>query len=1335
MFLKVSNFLWQVRSSLLLPLFLLVGLICDGQKLNFSHLGLDEGLTQETIHCITQDKNGFIWLGTSDGIVRYDGHDFFVPQIDNSSRLDVSGYRIGSILAHGNFVYIGTSQNGLLRYNILDESITQIGKDNANCTRLINYRDKVIATFYDSGITIIDDLGTCHSNNFEMELPKITGISALNDIVYVGTDNGNIEFASINNLDESGSKLFFKPLANLKTSINQLGTFNNTIWIMTNSGLYELDEERKSVKSLHIIGLDSNQLQLNISCVASYDNNYYIGTAANGLIIAEFEDNTLQVKQHYKASKKYDSSTINSDGINDLYISNNLLFIGNINLDITSIEDQEVFKQPTDEFNLDNPSVFAVYDTGKYLFTGSSSGLVISNVDNPSEYKILAEHDRVRGITKDNQNNIWFVSNRGAYLIPLENFSFDDPEILTLPIDANDTSKLPAENMRSVFKDRHGTIWITTFNSGFCKFTGNIQNRNFSFKKYGSDQLMSAFTLSMVEDSNGYYWMCTQKGLSKLKFTTDKMNLLKNYDETSGLATRGVLSAFVDSEDVIWVASRKGLNKYDPDSDRFTSFGKREGLTNTFVYNINEDDLGNLWLSTNGGLFRFDKTTEEFTNYNPKDGLQSTEFNLGATFKNEQNGKLYFGGINGLNSFDPSRIGKLDKEGTLKFTNLKIKDTYVLPDISNVIVSSFSTSSKINLNYDDFPVNMSFSGLDFRPNSNISYVYKLLPDDKEWNTLGAKNTIQLLNLSSKSYNLQIQGKSRNSLWQKPPLVLNIEVTPPWYKSNLAYILYILIFLSIVYAFYKISLQRQIAAQESKRLQDLDALKSRFTTNITHEFRTPLTIILGYLSHLKERFSNKHEVNTSLETIEQNSHNLLDLVNQMLDLAKFEKGQLDLNFIQNDISEFSERLIRGFNKIASDKSITIKFESVPNKIMMDFDAEKIRQILTNLISNAIKFSEENTTITISLEKLEHNTLKITVTDEGYGISESELPFIFDRFYQVDDSDHKISQGTGIGLALTKELVELLDGRIEATSAFHKGTTFTIHLPITNEAKIKGFKPMDAKTSMGIFVPQFDDIIDDEDSNSVLIVEDNTDMARYIASCLRPHYKVTFAKNGKEGFKLAQSNIPDLIITDVMMPIMNGFEMSKKLQSDVKTEHIPIVMLTSKALQEDKLEGISSGVDAYLTKPFHKKELLLRMQRLIEKRKKLQGHFKLNAIVNKQNSLDEAQAKTPKPDKNLIFLNSAIKIIEEHLDNSNFGAKELAKNMAMSDSQLYRKLKAVSNTSTAIFIRKVRLEKSKSILEASHLSISEVAYGCGFNDPNWYSKAFKNEYGVSPTEFRK
>jgi signal transduction histidine kinase/DNA-binding response OmpR family regulator len=575
--------------------------------------------------------------------------------------------------------------------------------------------------------------------------------------------------------------------------------------------------------------------------------------------------------------------------------------------------------------------------------------------------------------------------------------------------------------------------------------------------------------------------------------------------------------------------------------------------------------------------------------------------------------------------------------------------------------------------------------------------------------------------------------SRGKLWNKAPLQLSLQVKPPWYRSNLAYLTYLVLFLSLAFLYYKITLQRKLAGQEAKRLQDLDDLKSRFITNITHEFRTPLTIILGYLDNLKERLSTKKEIISSLETIEKNSNNLLGLVNQMLDLAKLEQGKLQLNYKNSDAVSYIKHLTNSFLSIAEDHKIKLLFASEQKEIKMDFDAEKLRQIITNLLSNALKFTSEEKKVEITLSQItkkDKPQLKIEVKDQGIGISGKDLNTIFDRFYQAQSDTFKISQGTGIGLALTKELAHLMNGSISVISEIGTGSTFTLLLPITQNAQKTTVTTEDFHATIGkTEVLPTVGISNKAANNHILIVEDNTDIANYISSCLSDSYQITHVLDGSKGLEKAVEQIPDLIISDVMMPVMDGFEMTQKLQQHEATNHIPVIILTSKAMQEDKIEGLESGADAYLTKPFSKKELQIRIANLIAKRKILQERYQTEVVVQQKK---EVKAST---DKNIIFLNKAIDCIHLFIEDNTFNSEKLAKELGLSDSQLYRKLKAISNTSTAIFIRNIRLEKAKELLQTTDLTISEIAYATGFNDPSWFSKTFKTTFGESPTEIRK
>lgn len=554
----------------------------------------------------------------------------------------------------------------------------------------------------------------------------------------------------------------------------------------------------------------------------------------------------------------------------------------------------------------------------------------------------------------------------------------------------------------------------------------------------------------------------------------------------------------------------------------------------------------------------------------------------------------------------------------------------------------------------------------------------------------------------------------------------------------AVVLEIIAFSSVVSLKNKVTLTHNLKYEASlkeetlrtKNLQELDTLKSNFITNISHEFRTPLTIVLGYVSNLKKKFEESSLENQDLITIEKNSENLLGLVNQMLDLAKLEQGKLSINMQKSNLANYIKMLIKSFEYQAKEKKISLQFSTTLQDAILDFDAEKIRQIVSNLVSNAMKFTEENGKISIVLSE-KGLAYQISVIDTGRGIPTKDIPKIFDRFYQIENNHFKISQGTGIGLALTKELVHLLDGSIHVTSSIGEGTQFEITLPLTREAYDKENLLLE-KTHVDtpIYTPKSTKKLNEENAPTILVVEDNKDMLRYILSCVQHRFKTITASNGKKGFEKAISKTPDIVISDVMMPVMDGFELTQKLQQEIATNHIPIILLTSRAMREDKMEGIQSGADVYLTKPFQKEELLLRIDTLIKKRRILQERYQLGSMILKKKSNHELLE-----DKNVLFLNKAITEVHKHLEDASFNAKNLSQALALSESQLYRKLKAITNYSTAIFIRNIRLNRAKELLETTSKSVSEIAYEVGFNDPKWFSKVFKETFDKTPTSFRK
>ena len=530
-------------------------------------------------------------------------------------------------------------------------------------------------------------------------------------------------------------------------------------------------------------------------------------------------------------------------------------------------------------------------------------------------------------------------------------------------------------------------------------------------------------------------------------------------------------------------------------------------------------------------------------------------------------------------------------------------------------------------------------------------------------------------------------------------------------------------------------------EEARRVKELDGLKNRLYTNITHEFRTPLTVILGMVEQLaagKMQAPRQEQWKQGLALIQRNGQNLLRLINQLLDLSKLEAGQLNVNMVRGDIVAYLQYLTESFYSMAEDKSVRLTFYSEEEELWMDYDEDKIQHIVYNLLSNAIKFTPPKGKVifhvlkTLDIKQNGQSFLQMKIKDTGMGIPSEKLPHIFDRFYQVDDSATRRGEGTGIGLALVKELIELLKGDVLVESKLDKGTTFLIHLPISQEAALQEKSFLQKGTTSNLLkantIAADDTAPTEKDAPLLLIVEDNPDVVIYMRSLLERDYNIQVAENGQIGIDKAVEIVPDIIISDVMMPEKNGYEVCEAIKADQRTSHIPIILLTARAEQQDRIEGLKIGADAYLTKPFNKEELMIRLEKLIEIRQKLQNRFakyEKEQSDAKSNTLEDTESK---------FLQGLTEAIKKHLDNPDFGVPQLAQTVLMSQMQVYRKLKALTGKTPSQFIRSIRLQKGMELLKTSDLTISEIAYEVGFADPNYFSKTFQQEFRRSPRSIR-
>ncbi len=1307
---------------------------CLAQNYQFSVYGPEEGLSQEYVNTIIKDQRGLLWIGTQDGLNRFDGYEFKVFRKDKRNPKSLAGNFINTLAEDqlGN-IWIGTKNNGLNYYHPRSGQFRRMELEglqkNAQCNQLsVDGQGSVYAAFLQEGVVRLrpqqDTILSESIPFFDSLRGNITCLKALPPYLLAGTREGQVYYADLRsegltfnslNHDFGGYK------------IHAFALFQDQVLIGTDEGLLKWNPDRDQVIRLNRETINNTYVYE----IATNQEEIFLATDSGLFHAQDFDgSDAFSTLQHYYQDGQ---NGLTSNLITHLLLEKDELWFGGNRLYYTALKEPVFKKLPYQAIY--QSVVYTLVKDGPNTWIGTEKGLFLATENQLYHYTKThgLPHAKIRNIAIDTKRNLWVGTQKGVVTIALDAFAPEAPQLQLIPAHEEESLSLGLPKVRDIYVDEDGHIWIATLGKGLFRFRGDLKAGDYRFQQFKNkpddpNSLNTNVAYAFYRDRQNTYWIGTEKGVNSLRFENQDFNrpnfstFLNEEGDSTSLSNNTVLSFLEDRQGNLWIGTLNGLNKYQPSSKRFKIYDEDQGLTNGVIYAILEDVEGQLWVSTNTGLFRFNPQTERFSHYGTKDGLQNKEYTLGATFIDADK-QLYFGGANGYNFFHPRDIDNLDGEGKLLFTDLRVNE------------ENRQIPTTIELAYDQFPVYLKFSDLNYEPRKNSQYIYQLAPKDQYWNELQSRREIQLLSLAPGTYELRLQGKTRGELWQAPPLTMDIVVHPPWWRTTWMYGVYLLGLMGIIYLIYRFLLARQLQREETKKLQEINQLKTQLYTNITHEFRTPITVIKGLTNHLKEQLRAKQltETENTLDTIQHNSNQVLNLVNQMLDLAKVDKRKFTLHYTQSDIVWFVERIVAQFSSYASSKGIALTFYSEEKNGMMDFDRDALQKVISNLLSNAIKNSAKGDSIIVHtrVDTQPQPQLLIRVKDTGKGIAPADLPHIFDQFYQGPNNG-QVSEGTGIGLTLTRELVQLMKGRIEVESEEQQGSTFIVTLPISNEAAIENEK----EAIIDAFALRPSSVLENgaavsppnDPETVVLVVDDNEDIISLLQLSLQEHYQVLTAKNGKEGVSQALTHIPDIIISDVMMPDTNGYELCAQLKANDKTSHIPIILLTAKATDHDRLLGLSQGADAFITKPFQKAELFIRIEELIKLRALLYQKY---ATASAWDAVERSDLQ----DKDAAFINSVLYHIEQQMDDPQLNAARLAKKLALSESQLYRKLKALTDSSTANFIRKVRLQKAKALLQSTDNTVSEVAYQTGFSSPSWFSRAFKQEFGYAPNELRK
>jgi signal transduction histidine kinase/ligand-binding sensor domain-containing protein/DNA-binding response OmpR family regulator len=1350
-----------------------------GQEPAFRHLSIDDGLSQNAVYSIIQDSQGFMWFGTKDGLNRYDGRNFVVYQHNPFDSTTISDAYVSKLMEdrHGRIwtgsisgdinilhrdtdffcevpmenergnraitneitdiieapdgsVWIATKGDGLFNLKVTSEvgcnyDYEQFLHNPANSSSL--YSNRVGNLLFDEYQTFwvgteeglnqfIESNGSFIRTRFNTKHPdapistgdhKITSMHIdLAGQFWIGVQSGLVKFNR-----PTGDYEFFPNQYEVIEygwgSVNRISEDNNgNLWLGTVAGLMMFNPTTEQYSYYRHDPLNPRSISHNIisSLLIDRSNILWAGTSGLGINILDFNANrfpTLSRTPH--SSSRITGFSIRSileDNAGDVWISADVLYRWN-------------------------------RKTGE-LFSFEADSDLIQNFGNTNAYSIV----------EASSGFLWFASTEGLFRHnPVTN------QTRLYSYSSGRETGLLQQEVNAVFEDKTGSIWVAT-HSHFSKL---IDEQSGTFKHYNFNSSEYSIGIArpvIYQDIDGNFWVGTSHGLSHFNPNNNQFtNYINDPSKTNSLSNNLVKSILEDPkepETYLWIGTSGGLNKFNYRTGEFRHYTVQDGLPNEVIYGILPDNDGNLWLSTNKGLSRFNPETNTFRNFDVFDGLQSNEFNTGAYYRSDS-GELFFGGIQGLNYFFPEEINDNPHQPPIVLTGLKKgAETVTFKKEPGLLDAAVSMAEKINLSYRDDVITFEFAALDYAAPEKNQYAYKLDGYNEDWISSGNLGSATYTNLPPGEYVFRVKGSNNDGVWNEDGLALAVAVAPPFWRTIWAYLIYGLLFFVGFYSLRRYELNRfnlknqlKLERVQTESLRKLDHLKSDFFANISHEFRTPLTLIVGHIDNVLEE-----DIDTStrqkLNMATKNANRLLSLINQLLDLSKLEAGKMTIQTSTYNIVPFLKSLLYSFESLAASRNISLNFVAHSGEICVSFDADKLERVFFNLISNAIKFTESGGSVTLSLESTDDDRVCITVADTGIGISESRLPYIFDRFYQVDSSSTRNYEGSGIGLAIVNEFIKLHDGsisvestRADMLSEGKSGTTFKIHLPLSEASSNEHEPSLEAGTfhnPPGIHGHATDQNLlnFNSDKEILLLAEDNPEVREFIREQLEEDYWVIEASNGKEALELSEKEIPDLIISDLMMPEMDGLTFCKKIRQNEKTSHIPVIMLTAKASQESKLESLESGIDAFITKPFKVNELKIRVRKLIEQRKKLREQFSTSAFL---------ESDTPSvADVDREFLAKTVQLIEDSFSDENFKVSGLASTLNMSTSQFNRKLHGLVGQSPVQFIISVRLQRASKLLKVSNKTIAEIAYEVGYSDQAYFSRVFKKEYGVSPSEYK-
>ncbi|PIB34317.1 hypothetical protein BFP72_02180 [Reichenbachiella sp. 5M10] len=1359
---------------------LMMGHVTRAQRVvsDYQFVSPDQELSQNTVTSIIQDHNGFLWLGTRSGLNKYDGFNMKTFMRDEKDSATISSNYVRSLYYTSDHrLLVGSLSGG---YSVYDESTETFAQLEATHTPAEMESVSINAFYEDShhniwiatdrnGLYMWDSVLKIFVQYRHNELDP-WGISSNTVTGVIGDGRGNLWVSTWGgglNLFNTNTKRFIhylhdeealnSPSSNvIRCLVSGRG---GDIWLGTDRGVDRVSYDKSGkYRFEHLATTNSRgEEPFVLTMMEDSQNRLWIGSENDGICAVDLA--TKQYDWHaYDSKSEY---SIKNNSIWSIFEdSKGVIWVGTFNKGLFKLDESNrkfpVYKHnPYDERTLTHNAVssFGEDQQGNVWIATDGGGVDYWDVSHGSfthytKEKYPQMSDEVLSIMIDRYQNVWVGNWQGGALVKRKGEDIFEP----FPLPHDFKLQHDRENVFSIIEDLNGRIWFAVFRGGLLRYDPSTQ----TYTAYLHDQnnpesISSNATRQVYQDSKGRIWVSTEgTGLNMLE--DPESGVFRHYfhdkNDATTLSENTVQSVIEDSKGRIWVGTSGGLNLYDESKETFTKYGYQDGFADEVIHSMQVDDHGLLWLSTNKGLIRFDPEEKKVRNFDLDDGLQALEFFKNSSYK-LSSGALLFGGVDGFNVLMPDQISDEFDEPEMYIMDFNVSNESIKKSNADLLQGNLMDGGQIELSYDQNDFSIEFSQINFAQSSKNEFAYQLESYDQEWQLAGNRREAYYTNVPAGQYTFRVKGTDNGGEWSGQEATLSLVIHPAWYDTTWAYVLYALFGFGLLFWAFQTIINRErlqsklmVEHMELAKMQELDQMKSSFFANISHEFRSPLTLLLGPLKAMMENDtfqSSREQVMMML----RNAENLLNLINQLLELSKLESGKMRLELVTIDVLSFLKPIIHSFSSLASRNNMAYKIDFPRGELLLTFDRDKLEKIMVNLLSNAFKYTNDYGRIVVTLRE-EVDKVVIEVQDDGIGIPKEDQDYIFNRYYRVRDHKTKKSKGTGIGLSLTKELVDLHHGHIGFKSQENEGTTFEVHLfKGTALFSEDDFVDVDESTHTQqgrssiyeleeeVFksTSSNDSLSEEEDDKLplVLVVEDNSDIRLYIKSILESEYRVVLAENGQEGIVTAKEQIPDLIISDVMMPEKDGFEVCQEIKQDVKTSHIPVILLTAKASNNSALNGFEIGADYYITKPFNPKLLSLRVRNALHTRDQIRGQLQNKSTFNIEPKNVVIASKEEE------FITKAVAIIEKNISNSEFYVDDLGKELGMSRMQLYRKLKGLIGQSANEFIRSIRLKRAAQLIRQDQLNISEITYQVGFNDLQYFRDCFKKQYGVNPSEY--